>query len=184
MLSFERLLWYDVFISYSHSGAEHYAASLARKFRDFAYRPFLASGESKPGGLLLEDWLTRALRRSQILVLFAEPIALKSRWVAWEIEAFSASKPDAVLITISIERTVQDSDLSGTSFKSLRDRVYLSENTEALSSGQPSIEVLERILGTLKAVDKGSARRRLFYVIISALILAFVAGVVVGKSLP
>jgi MTH538 TIR-like domain (DUF1863) len=184
MLSYYRHVGNDVFISYSHSGAEYYAASLASKLGNWAYYPFYAGAESKPVRQSLEDRLSRALRRSQILVLIGEPVAFKSQWVTWEIKTFAENKPNAVLITISIGRALQDSDLSGTPFQGLRERVYLSEDAEVLRGGQPSLQVLEQIHKTLTSVNKRSARRRIFYVAVAAVILAFVAGLVVGKSLP
>jgi hypothetical protein len=174
----------DVFISYSHSGAEQYARSLARLFMEQQFYPFFAGAESKPPGQMLEHWLGRALRRSTILVLIAEPLAFKSQWVAWELKTFLEIKRDAKVIAISIGTALQDIDLSGTPFLTLPDRLFLTEDTEALHRGQPSVQTINQIRSSLYEIARIDRRRRIFYLTIAAVLLAFLAGLLVGKNLP
>jgi MTH538 TIR-like domain (DUF1863) len=180
----------DVFISYSHSGAEPYAKSLANLFRRQSFYPFLAGDESKPSRLerpTLERWLKRALSRSTILVLIGEPLAFKSQWVAWEVTTFEDIRRDALLITVSIGNALQDIDLSGTPFQALRDRVYLSEDAEALHRGQPSLRIVDEVRKSLTARGRAKRRKILFQLalawVLVLLALAFLVGLLVGKRL-
>jgi hypothetical protein len=58
--------------------------------------------------LPIDLWLSRALRRSKILVLLGEPVAFTRPWVRWEVETFASGKPDAQLIMISFGNAFQD----------------------------------------------------------------------------
>jgi hypothetical protein len=173
----------DVFISYSHAGAERYATALAAQFRAQGWWPFFDGFETRPFKESVEDWLSWALRRSQILVIIAEPEAFNSRWVAWEVKTFATGKADALLLAISIGHTLSDEDLSESSFMLLRNRLHLTEDADAFTTNRPSAMILTEIERSLSSIRRSQLMRRMMVLAVAAIVVAFVAGVIVGRLL-
>jgi hypothetical protein len=173
---------FDVFISYSHQGGRRYAEVLARHFTKNAYHPFFDGDYGRPEKLSIDLWLSRALRRSKILVLIGDPVAFTRPWVGWEVETFARGKPDAQLITISFGDAFPNNQQSGTLFPTLRDRIYLTEDAESLTTGQLSPAVVRQISDSQRFLRKIERRRRMLFLAVAAVIFAFVAGVYVGRT--
>ena len=72
---------------------------------------------------------------------------------------------------------------SGTLFPALRDRVYLTEDLQSLITGQLSSAVVEQISKSQRFLAEIERRRRMLFLAVAAVILAFVAGLYVGKTL-
>jgi hypothetical protein len=179
-----QLIGYDVFISYSHQGGGRYAAALAQYFLQHGYYPFFDYFDQKQGRPerpRVDLWLSRALRRSKILVLVGEPIAFTRPWVNWEVETFAKGNPNW-LVAISIGGAFQSNEQSGTLFPALRGRIYVTEEAESLVSGHVSPHVVEQIRRAQTSLRKVETRRRMFVLAVGAVILAFVVGVLVGRT--
>ena len=86
------LFGYDLFISYARFDASGYAQALADDLARLDYSSYL-DREDLPGGEHLRGALTRALRRSKVLVLIGTRRALASPYIDLEVRSFLASSP-------------------------------------------------------------------------------------------
>src|SRR5215475_14564723 len=90
---------YDVFISYSHRDAREYAANLNDQLSRLDFSCFIDKEESPPGSSL-DPTLSRALRKSAVLVLLATERALTRPYIVTEFENFAATGRTIVPINI------------------------------------------------------------------------------------
>ena len=100
----DRLLGYDVFISYAWSDGRNYAAALYAALRSYRLSAFL-DDERMDAGAPLRVAVGRALRRSSVLVVLTTQGALRSGHVANEVRAFARS--DRNIIPIVPENLVR-----------------------------------------------------------------------------
>lgn len=150
---------YDVFISYSRHYGKSYAASLQEQLAKLDYRCFLDTNEL-PSGEQLTTTLRRALRRSAVLVLLGSPAALESPYVLQEVTTFKESRPNGRILPISIGRTLDDLDPAGQMHLALGDRVWISEDSNALSDA-PSDHVRADLLHVFRFTRRNTWRLRI-----------------------
>src|SRR5688572_20410798 len=85
------LLGYDIFISYKRSPlASNYSRNLRNALAEQGFKCFLDQ-EQTEGGVELRPALQRAIRRSRLLVVLAEPNVVHSHYVGGEIESFRSN---------------------------------------------------------------------------------------------
>lgn len=83
-----RLLGYDIFISYSHSDGLGYAMALENRLKAIDLVCFRDAREM-PVRSRLDDAIDEALTRSQMLVVIGTEGAVSSAWVGHEVHTFS-----------------------------------------------------------------------------------------------
>lgn len=155
-----RRFGYDIFISFALGpyprGTRGYASDLARKLRERGFTVFFSEDEA-PVGNQLDNTLRRAIRRSRMLVVVANPQTLREpRWVRSEVEEFTQHRPKSPVAVINIDNALPvdpEKDVDKVSaWLPFRDRIWVNEGREAWLANQVSDEVIERLITTPVAV--------------------------------
>lgn len=137
----ERILGYDVFISYSWSDGRDYVAALHQGLVGAGFRCFLDDREMS-GGTPLKASVDRALQRSTILVLVASADAFDSSYVEEEVKAFDhLNRP---IVPLNIEHFLTSYQGNTEVWEQIRDRVWIDDATGRLATG-PGEEVVTQI---------------------------------------
>lgn len=156
-LPFRYLFGRDIFISYSRSDASKYAPNLALALQ--AKRPklsfYLDRWLAPPSGKLPRS-LKRHLRWSSILVVVCTENAIRSEFVRDEISSFS--KLGRKVIPIDVDGAFYKADREQGPWSEISGASSEEESLEAVVSGHPSENVVERIL---KSVEFTGQERRL-----------------------
>ena len=173
---------YDIFISYSHSDAREYAASLKKQLSSLDFSCFIDEEESPPG-LSLRPTLESALKKSAILVLLATERALTRPYIALEMERFVPTKRTIVPINISGALTRNDEEaLTKPPWNIINERnlVWIDETDEAFAKKNPSPPIADGIDKLFKYTRR-NARVRTEIATVAAMVL--VAAVVAGYQI-
>ena len=152
----DRLLGFDVFISYAHHDGGAYARALHETLQRAWVRACLDERNLSPGDPL-DGALGEAIRASRMLVVVDSPLARKSAYVGQEIEL--AQSLDKRVVVISREGTRADLP-----WKSVRELIGLEERS---STAAPSKDIVDRIKKTIRG-PRVLARWALFVVLVIA----------------
>jgi len=170
-LPFRYLFGRDVFISYSRSDGSKYAPNLALALQ--AKRPKLSFYLDRwiaPASGKLPRSLMRHLRWSSLLVVVCTENAIKSEFVKDEISSFAKLKRKVIPINVNgafdkVDREAPPwSEISGASME--------RESGDAFSSGQPSEDVINRILKSLDFTAQDRRLRRAVWSTLTFVILS------------
>lgn len=93
------LFGYDFFLSYAHDDGRSYPEALARGLAAMGFEVFIDTKEYV-AGTKLDDATRRRVRMSQYLVVIAGEAALRSTWVAREVELFEQTGRAPIVIEI------------------------------------------------------------------------------------
>ncbi len=168
------LLGEDIFISYSRADAPTYAAGLANELAARSFSCKFDQWGTQPGRELPEP-LKKALRRSAMLVLISGSAATRSSSVRKEVEEFL--KTGRTIIPIDLDGTIATAPWWGL----IEGLPVSSETEDAIKSGDPSEEIVNRIDKTFNFNRKDQRLRKVSMVVTGLIILLFVAGVVAGS---
>lgn len=167
----------DIFISYSRADAGNYAPSLvlALQSKKPKLSVYLDKWVAPPSGDLPNS-LKRHLRWSSILVLICTENSVKSEFVKKEINSFSrlGRKVIPVDVNKSFLEFKKDKDI----WKQIGGASTEDENNDAVNSGVPSDNVVERIL---KSIDFTEQDRRLQRAVWGT--LAFITVIIASAAL-
>jgi WD40 repeat protein len=137
------LLGYDFFISYHRTSSENYARSLFYALEAEGFGCFLDQEDSE-GGVRLRDALPRALRRSRVLLIIAEPGVLESDYIGQEIlDYLSGGRQD--IHPINIDGFLTADRALPAPFEILSEFTWTDETANALRFGDPRPEVITSI---------------------------------------
>jgi WD40 repeat protein len=159
MLSLRRLFGEDIFISYSRKDGGHYAAGLADKLTERGLSCFLDRLEAQPDHNL-PGRLRRRLRNATILVIVGSEAAAQSTFVAQEIAEFK--KTGRTIVPISVDGAVEGAIW----YESIPGLPPEPETREALTSGNPSPNVISRIEKSFRYTRRN---QRMFRMVAGAL---------------
>lgn len=179
MLDFLKRLWtflfgYDIFLSYRRADAGQYAEALAEALQADGLACFL-DREETVGGVELAPALTKALRRSRMLVAVLTPGVPESEWIAKEIEAF-VGKANR-LLPISVGGLLNNEEAEGSLVGRLRELSWIDESAEAVASGEPSPSTVAEIVKSFRwRRVRSRARFTVFALLIVLLIGAWGIG--------
>ena len=186
--AFERLWRFlfgdDIFVSYSRADGAVYAAGLANELSARGFACKLDQWGSQPGKEIPAP-LRAALRRSSLLVLVASPAAAASEQVANEVVEFR--RTGRAIIPIDIGSALR----SASYWPHLEGLHISSDADEALTTGDPSPDVLNRIEKTHTFTRKDRRLRSataattavLAVLVVAAVVAAFIASREAGKAL-
>ena len=137
---------YDVFISYSHS-EKPYAVNLKKQLSNLDFSCFIDEEEAPPGSAL-DPTLTKALKKSAVLVLLATERALTRPYIISEFEKFAAT--ERTIVPINIRGALSKNDeaaLSRSPWNVIPDRkiVWIDESDEAFTKHNPSPAIADGI---------------------------------------
>jgi WD40 repeat protein len=166
------LFGYDIFISYARRDASAYVVALRAELERLGYRCFVDTSDLPPGDQL-GPALTRALRRSSVLVVVGSAGALESTYVPQEVSVFGAERPLGTIMPISIGRTLDDSDPGEPLRTALADRVWISETDGALA-GKPSDAVFTEVRRRFTFTRRDAWRLRIMTAVALTLVLLVV----------
>ena len=96
-----RLFGYDYFISYSHGDADPYVHDLQRRLSRTHLGFVDSSGDGLFVGSPLAREITRALRRSKVLIVVYTDAVASKRWTKLECRYFKACHPNRPFIPVS-----------------------------------------------------------------------------------
>ena len=169
-----RLLGYDIFISYRRTPTSvPFARNLRNALVNEGYCCFLDQEDSE-GGVHLTPALKRALKRSSLLAVIAEPAVVESEWVRDEIDFFWQDSAKTIL-PINIGGFLKsDAALAGP-FACLRKVTWVDEDKENYDSGAPSQSLVETVN---KAFGRRAVRARSRAVVAGTLTVVSSAAVV------
>ncbi len=156
------MVGYDYFISYAHLDGKNYASTLELRLRELGYRVFL-DRQVYVAGTDLDRATLRRVRMSRYLVVLATPVAMKSAWVAKEVEACLASGRTPLLIDIngSFRESAEDLSLK----KTLRNFLHIAD-----VGPEPSPMALSELAKSFKATRQ--ERLRLQLAVVAAIVFA------------
>ena len=131
----------DVFISYRWA-YKPYALKLAEELEKrgldcFIDESSLHRGESIPGTI------TRAIRRSRMLVLIATNDITQSTWIPQELELARAYRRK--IVPLNVDNTLDKIPLADPPWTALRDLSRIEESAEAVTDANPSEDVAPKI---------------------------------------
>jgi hypothetical protein len=111
-MDWTRLFGFDIFLSYAHRDASHYALSLERELMRADLQCF-RDDTNLPKGAALTKTVTDAIARSRALVVVLSEASFRSEWVGKEVRYAVSRKIDVVPINIddAVKRNPTDSDL-------------------------------------------------------------------------
>lgn len=145
------LLGYDAFVSHAHADSLKYAERLVRLLDG---RNCYLDREENQAGDHLRSTLTKALRRSRVLIIVASPGAVRSRWVKDEWSAFQKLHRRTIVIDIA-------GACSHAPWMLEQDPVRIQESTYALESGNPSQNVVDHILHAFTFTSRATLAHRI-----------------------
>lgn len=170
-LPFRYLFGRDIFISYSRSDASKYAPSLALALQ--AKRPklsfYLDRWIAPPSGELPHS-LKRHLRWSSILVVVCTENAIKSKFVKDELSSFS--KLGRKVIPVDVDGAFHSVDPEQSPWNEISGASWEEESREAVASGHPSENVIERILKSVEFTNQDRRLRRAVWSTLAFVILS------------
>ncbi len=130
------LFGWDLFISHKKDEASLYARAITEKLSQRKYRCFLDEHEI-PAGSLLSPQIRQGLKLSQALLLIGTENALRSKYVADEINDFTSD-----IISINVDDALKNSGIAKLNNK---ERVWIDENHDNVLAGTPSDKVIASI---------------------------------------
>ncbi len=167
-----RLLGYDVFISYKRGPLTSiYARNLRNGLAALGFSCFLDQEETE-GGVELTPALQRALRRSRLLVVLAEPDVASSRYVPDEIRTF-AGKRKGRIVPINVRSFLAPGKPQPEPFDYLQTLTWLNEAEREFELGSPTETVLGGIRRAFGRVRVASISRAIMWATI--IVLAAIA---------
>jgi hypothetical protein len=186
MLNFMKRLWtilfgYDIFLSYRRADAGLYAEALAEALQTEGLVCFL-DREETVGGVELAPALTKALRRSRMLVAVLTPGVPQSEWIVKEIEAFMGKANR--LLPISVGGLLNTEEAEGSLVGRLRELSWIDESAEVVATGEPSPSTVAEIVKSFRwRRVRSRARFTVFALLIALLIGVWAIGqfVIEGK---
>jgi hypothetical protein len=140
----------DIFISYRWS-YKPYALKLAEELEKrglvcFIDESSLHRGESIPGTI------TRAIRRSRMLVLIATNDITKSTWIPQELELARTYRRK--IVPLNVDNTLDEISLDAPPWDALRDLSRIEESSAALGESTPADDVAQKIDQSYKFTRK------------------------------
>ena len=141
------LFGYDIFISHKREEALGYAIAIQEVFENKDLACFRDVSEIPTGGKL-KPVIERALRRSKMLIVIGTPRAVdrtEGKWVRWEFDYYRGKRPDAPVVVINVDSTMENADWSEAKAYN-----WLDEEATALNPPEPSSFVIDSILNARK----------------------------------
>lgn len=165
-----RLLGYDIFISYSHADSLGYAMALENRLKAIDLVCFRDAREM-PVGSRLEDAINWALTKSQMLVVVGTEGAVSSDWVGREVCTFLSSERPLFVIDVGRVITAKQP------WPNVDRLVFHPEHTTNVHGAMPSDNTVSAIDHAIKFRKRNQIGRWLLtatLVIIAALMGLFV----------
>jgi WD40 repeat protein len=171
------LLGFDIFISYKRGpAASTYSRNLRNGLAEMGFKCFLDQ-EQTEGGVELTPALQRALRRSRLLLVLAEPNALLSSYVSAEVREF-LSRRNGCIVPINVGAFLEAGKAQPAPFDYLQTLTWLSESEERFALGSPTDAVLGGLRKSFRRLRVASISRAITWtaivVLATAAIVAFV----------
>lgn len=158
-----RVLGYDIFVSYSHLDGLGYATALEKRLREIDLTCFRDAREM-PVGSHLDEEISRAISRSQMLVVVGTPAAAASEWVAREVQQFRTFKRPLFVIDVGGAIAARQP------WKGAEALVYQPEGVDNLTESRPSDLTVDAIQHAVTFRTRNQVGRRLLSAI--ALVVA------------
>lgn len=175
---------YDIFISYRHSDAERYAATLHAQLEKMGFHVFRDESEDDNLGTDIHKFEAIACT-ARCFVTIVSPSVYTSVNVHAELSAYLHNrigkwyrKPFSRIISIDINQALSNTPQEPQQWKNLLNYVYVPERGEALMIGLPSEEVITRLQ---KAAAFMNSWRR-FVVLITMTIIILSALITTGLT--
>jgi TIR domain len=141
---------YDIFISYRHAEAHDYAQSLERILESRGLMVFRDESE-EDSGVSLNTFIKRACA-ARALIVVATPNVYESSNVLAELSGYLENRigkwyrrPFSRVISVNVNQALSNAPSEPGEWRRLSDFVYEPENLEAVSSGNPSPQLVERL---------------------------------------
>ena len=161
------LFGFDFFISYAWSDGRIYAKELYERLERDGYTCFLDSNNYAKG----DDWKKIGkgqLLKTKKLILIGTPNSLTSKPILREVKIFSSTSRR--IVPIDFGNTISEK-LNSSALKEYLPEAILSINEKysALSTGKPSISVIEELKNSFSLVRQREIRKRALTAAISVL---------------
>jgi WD40 repeat protein len=169
------LLGHDVFVSYARLDGREYALGMARRLQGEGFRCYLDQFAPSPGRKITPQ-IRSALKRSRALVVVGTQGAAVSEAVEDEIRFFSA-KPNPIIIALDFGECVR----SAPWFDLIRGVPVLSEEAEAIGTGNPSDRLWQSVLGSCDFTRRATRLWQTFWATASAMLVVIVTGFWLAK---
>jgi hypothetical protein len=151
------LFGYDFFISYAHKDGMDYPQRLANRLIDLNnFRVFLDTKEYV-AGTDLQSATKRRIRMSKKLLVIVRPEAMRSDWVAKEVDARLAL--NRVPIAIVVNQTLDAADADAPRKRKLQDIIYIHELIDGIDAA-PSDNVVQEVARSFRATRQETLRMR------------------------
>ncbi|HJU56644.1 MAG TPA: TIR domain-containing protein [Pyrinomonadaceae bacterium] len=156
-MAFGFLMNDDIFISYYRNDADQYAVSLDKELTDKGYTCFTDDRGTEAGRLPTEE-LFRKIQGCKLLILLGSQGAVDSDPVAQEVNRFAEANGTSRIVPVSFDKGEPPADWASSGwYKRVEGIKRAKEKKEALKTGEPSKEVIERIekqFGYAKSKDR------------------------------
>ncbi len=150
---------YDFFVSYSHADGKQYPRLLKQRLEEAGFKVFLDQVEYAPGADLRRE-TRRQVLKSRHLVVVARDNALRSPWVAREVETYLQSGRIPILLDVnqSVAMFSDSSELAAMAQE--RHWLRLEESVDD-PDGEPTAHAVSELVRSFGATRQETKRQRI-----------------------